>query len=217
MFKLNKKEIPEFFISAKKNVKIPLVSSAWNDTNIRNISFKLREHILLQEQELLCCYCETEIDSSSDTSNIDHFKTRHLFPRLTLEYDNLLISCNTRYQCSSFKDDKIKYKSDYDNIINPVIEDPDYYFDYLLTGDIFPKSNIDAKSKEKAIFTIAIFQLNNTRLVHKRKEVARSLSYLQQQYNQPKLSTLYNHFPDFKSFVKNIYSKIFQQPKQKPH
>lgn len=211
MFKLNKKEIPDFFTSAKKKVKTPLVSSAWNDTNIRNISFELREHILLQEQELLCCYCETEIDSSSENSNIDHFKTRNLFPRLTLEYDNLLISCNTRYQCSSFKDDNIKHKSDYDKIINPATEDPDFYFDYLLTGEIFPKSNLDAKSKEKAIFTIEIFQLNNTRLVNKRKQVARSLSYLKQQYNQPKLSSLYIHFPDFKSFIKNIYPKIFQQ------
>jgi len=98
----------------------------------------------------------------------------------------LLISCNTRHQYSSFKDDKI---------INPVTKDPDFYFDYLLTGEIFPKSNIDAKSKEKAIFSIEIFQLNN----------------------QPTLSTLYINFPDFKSFVKNIYSKIFQQPKQQRH
>ena len=98
----------DYFTSAKSKVALPKTKGAWEDKAISEIRAKLREDMLLEEQSLLCAYCEKEIDENSTSSNIDHFKTRNLFPELTLEYSNLLVSCNTKERCSNFKDSNIK-------------------------------------------------------------------------------------------------------------
>ena len=95
MFKIDKNE-PKYFFEAKSKVKLAKEKSAWEDKNIRYISQKLRADILLEEQSLLCAYCEREIEEDRNSSNIDHFKTRNLFPEETLNYHNLLVSCNSK-------------------------------------------------------------------------------------------------------------------------
>ena len=100
MYQISKNE-PNYFTQAKSNISLPRVSSAWEDVNISDIRGQLRKDILVEEQNLLCAYCEKEIDDSSKKSNIDHFKTRNLFPEETLNYNNLLVSCNTHNRCSS--------------------------------------------------------------------------------------------------------------------
>jgi len=174
MFKITKNE-PDFFIKAKLKVKRPKISSAWSDNEIENIRSKLREHILLEEQKLLCAYCEKEIDDNSKNSNIDHFKLKagHLFPEKTLDYTNLLVSCNTKGRCSDYKDKHVKSKDDYENIVNPITENPDDFFDYLVTGRIVAIDN-----NPKAVFTIDIFQLEQPSLVRQRKEIADSLEHI---------------------------------------
>lgn len=203
-----KKEEPIFFKEIKKNILQTKVSSAWKENSVRNISHILREHILLDEQELLCCYCEKEIDESSEVSNIDHFKTRNLFPNLTLDYNNLVVSCNANKQCSSYKDKHVKSQKDYENIVNPVLENPNEYFDYLLTGEIFPRDNLRDSARKKAIFTIKIFQLNSTKQVNSRKEISRFLFHLKSDHT-PTLNAVYNYIKDYKGFTSNIYEKIF--------
>lgn len=201
MFQIYKKE-PLFFIKAKRKVVLPLVSGAWNSDEIRKIRPLLREHILLKEQNLLCAYCEKEIDDNPINSNIDHFKTRNLFPQKTLDYDNLFVSCNTRGRCSSYKDDNVKYQGQYDNIVNPVIENPDDFFDYLLTGEIVPKN-------DKAKFTIEIFYLKHTSLVEERLQIAEALKY---SCNDLSLDEIYEIFGnEFFSFIKNVYPKLKEE------
>lgn len=63
MHKIDKSTVPDFFIKSSKAVKFPLTASAWSDLAIHKIRADLREYILLEEQSLLCCYCEQEIDS----------------------------------------------------------------------------------------------------------------------------------------------------------
>ena len=171
MFKISKTE-PIYFSKAKSKVKLPKISGAWEESPIRAISEKLRGDILLEEQNLLCAYCEKEIDAHRDNSNNDHFKTRNLFPEETLNYHNLLISCNSRGRsCSSSKDSQksiLKYREDYDNIVNPTVENPDNFFDYLPTGEIVAKN-------DKAKYTIELFNLNNKSLIACRKNIARTL------------------------------------------
>jgi len=79
MLKVENKSEPIFFIKAKN----------WGD--IQEIRFKLREDIL-QEQKSMCAYCEKFISANKEKSNIDHFKTRNLFPNLVFDYENLFIS-----------------------------------------------------------------------------------------------------------------------------
>ena len=199
MFKITKNE-PNFFSEAKSKVKLPLISNVWDSLEIKNIRPKLREYILLEEQNLLCAYCEKEINDNPRNSNIDHFRLKagHLFPEKTLDYNNLLVSCNTKSRCSDYKDKHIKSKKDYDNIINPVMENPDDFFDYLLNGKIVPKNN-----NEKAKFTIYIFQLNQEGLNEQRINIVRAIENTNLSLNE-----ILEIFNEFHSFIKAIYPKL---------
>jgi len=201
MFKIVKSE-PSFFKSAKAKIKKPKVSSAWNSSEIEGIRLKLREHILLEEQNLLCAYCEKQLDSSPKNSNIDHFRLKagHLFPEKTLNYDNLLVSCNTSSRCSRHKDKHIKSKNDYDNIVNPITENPDDFFGYLITGKIIAINNTS-----KAEFTIKIFQLGQASLNRQRQDIAKTLKNITNLSLDEVCDILGNQFC---SFIKVVYPKI---------
>jgi len=201
MFKITKNE-PNFFTKAKLKVKQPKISSAWSDIEIENIRPELRKYILREEQNLLCIYCEKILDDNPKNSNIDHFKLKagHLFPEKTLDYTNLLVSCNTKGRCSDYKDKHIKSKDDYENIVNPITENPDDFFDYLITGRI-----IAIDDNPKAKFTIEIFQLEQPSLVRQRKKIADTLEHIK----NLSLDEIYDICGnEFYSFIKNIYKKL---------
>jgi len=202
MFKIVKNE-PKYFSVAKSKVKLPKIKGAWENSIISKIRSKLRADILLDEQNLLCIYCEKEIDDNPKNSNIDHFKTRNLFPQETLNYQNLLVSCNSNGRCSNYKDTHIKSKSDYDNIINPITENPTDFFDYLITGEI-----VAIDRNLKAEFTIDIFQLGRKHdepLSRQRNELAKTLKY----HTNLSLDEIYDIFGnEFHSFINNIYKKL---------
>ncbi len=46
------KNEPNYFTSAKAKVPLPKIKGAWSDKNIEKIRPQLREHILLEEQNL---------------------------------------------------------------------------------------------------------------------------------------------------------------------
>jgi len=207
MFKIHKNE-PKFYSDAKRKVKSPLVSSAWYEIGKNEDTFKaeLREHILLKEQNMLCSYCEREIESDINSSNTDHFKTRSLFPRDTLNYNNLLISCKSPYHCEKIKDNFGLISSDYIKIINPVFEDSDNFFDYSMNGDILVKDGLNRIDKEKAEFTIKIFELNNSSLQKDRAKIGESLkNYYDYAYE---IEDILDDISSYPSFIKNIYEKI---------
>jgi len=200
MFQITKDE-PTYFTLAKSKVKLPKVKDAWSNTNISSIRARLREGILLKEQKGLCVYCEKKISSNANVSNIDHFETRDLLPEKTLDYQNLFVSCNVKDRCSSFKDSKkspLKTKDDYCNIVNPVNENPNNFFDYLFSGEIIPLN-------DKAKFTIALFNLNHQSLYDERKLLADTLKYCP----NLTLDEIYENFGyEFESFIENIYPKL---------
>lgn len=197
MFKINKEE-PPFFKEVTNKIKIKdKNSNAWHSDDVSDIRTKLRQYILNKEQNNCCAYCEREINSS--TSNIDHFKTRNHYPQYTLEYDNLLVSCNTKDRCSDYKDKNIT-KAYYGNIVNPTIEDPNQYFDYLITGEILPKENY-----KKAKDTINIFKLDDKILTRERYRIAQTLINI-----KLPLDEICEIFKEFNSFIKNIHPKLQQ-------
>lgn len=46
---------------------------------------------LLRDQGFVCCYCEQRVDTRG--SHIEHLQSRHAAPHLSLEFTNLLASC----------------------------------------------------------------------------------------------------------------------------
>jgi len=209
MTRINKTE-PTFFTNAKKKVKSShYVSSAWSELGKGKKNFKteLREYILLEEQNMLCAYCNQEIEENGTKSNTDHFKTRHLFPRETLNYENLLVSCKSKYHCENIKDKFGLTMADYVKIINPVIENPDDFFDYGIDGDILVKNGLSFTDKEKAEFTIEVFKLDNTSLTEDRKRVGKSLIYYLDCYE---LDDILNDINSYPNFIKAICPKLQQ-------
>ena len=59
----------------------------------------LREQ-LRPEQKNLCCYCCQALETQV---TIEHVKSRNLYPALTYDYNNLLLSCKTPKQCDNAK------------------------------------------------------------------------------------------------------------------
>ncbi|MBQ7674017.1 MAG: TIGR02646 family protein [Alphaproteobacteria bacterium] len=121
---------------------------------------------LLDEQGGICCYCGNRI--TFETSNIEHFKPKdiNLFPRLQLEYSNLLSSClggqierhgdhGYPLSCDARKKNKIIPLSPTD----PTCESQ---FEYDLDGSI---KGITADAKK----TIDELNLNNTVIKNRRK------------------------------------------------
>jgi uncharacterized protein (TIGR02646 family) len=203
------KNEPTFFTNAKKKVKLPFISSAWKEIGKDEKSFKsgLREYILLEEQNMLCAYCNQEIESDDTCSNTDHFKKRDWCARETLEYRNLLVSCKNEFHCENIKDNfKFTHCSEFDKIVNPVIENPDDFFDYGIDGDILVKDGLSNIDKEKAEFTIKVFALNNSSLKIDRAKIGNSLSFY---YDLDfEIDDILNDIVNYPSFIKNIYTKI---------
>ncbi len=205
MFQISKNE-PDYFNQAKKRVSTPKLKEAWDDNNIKDIRSNLREHILLHEQNLLCAYCEKEIDAESKNSNIDHFKTRHLYPNETLEYRNLLVSCNSKISCSHIKDNYRLTKEDYTKIINPIYQNPNDYFEYGFAGDILIKNDLSKEQQERAEFSIEIFNLNHKSLIDNRKFIAESLEVCLQ--HGCEIDDMIESFNGYTSFIMDIYKKL---------
>ncbi len=168
MFQVIKNE-PDFFIETKRKVSNKNNSLAWTDTQIGNIRNDLAKNIL-EEQNGLCVYCEKVVNNYPKDCHIDHFKKREYFPSDTLNYDNLLISCNNQKRCAKNKDSKIK-KENYINFINPVLENPEDFLEYTFYGELKPKDGLSEADKLKAVFTIEILNLNDKSLVEERKQV----------------------------------------------
>lgn len=211
MQKIDKTNVPEFFTKAKSRIRLQKTSKAWENKSIHQIRAKLRKIMLESEQDSLCAYCEMRITSDRDKSNIDHYVKRALDPTLTLKYSNLLVSCNSNNRCSHHKDKNLKDISFYSKIINPVCDNPEDYFDYLTTGEIYPKNNGDKISFEKAKSTIDIFQLNQKILVERRGNYSHGIKQSVENSKQKlTLELLLEAFPGFKSFQKIILNKHSQ-------
>ncbi|MEG1087708.1 MAG: HNH endonuclease, partial [Cetobacterium sp.] len=93
MFKVDKTPEPEFFADFKRRHGDSIKN--WDDmNNYPDIKKELRLHMLLEEQDCRCPYCETSVDDESDGS-IEHIKPKDLFKNLFLEYNNLITSCKS--------------------------------------------------------------------------------------------------------------------------
>lgn len=188
MKKINKTE-PKFFtnfIHKKKPVN-------WNGIN--EIRADLRIYILEAEQNFQCAYCESAISSDSSNSHIDHFKRKHFYPELTFDYNNLLVSCNNSDHCASSKDSKVKSGDIYDNIINPVLEEPAMFFEYYANGKLHSMN-------EKAKFTEEIFNLNHPALKQQRNNIAWAVNGYRETLG---LEEVIEEINEFESFIRFIW------------
>lgn len=116
-----------------------------------------------------CAYCETY--PCSGYLEVEHFAPKRRYPELTLEWDNLLPSCQV---CN-------RHKSNHDTksepIINPSKVDPERYFEYEWGLFIIPSEK--APDYELAERTIEICNLNRRRLADARSKILIGLRELE--------------------------------------
>ena len=185
---------PNFFSIKKNHITNQKESISWN--KISDIRTELREYILSSEQNNMCAYCEKKITSNKDKSNIDHFRTRHCFPELTLEYSNLFVSCNSFLHCSSKKDTSNLTRENFNNLISPFENKNDDNFTFSHTGDILGKN-------EKANFTKDTFELNHLSLTEERKTIILNFEYYKDLSEEELIDSLNGH----SSLIKHLKSQ----------
>ena len=142
---------PQFFIDDTAGLTL------WNDYLAQN-KRKLKEFILVNEQNGLCCYCEGKIIINQ--SHLEHIKPKSMdILNLTFDYNNISVSCNGL--CNNMEKEYCGHKKEngFDGIkfLNPLetanIRD---YFVYENNGEIKSSGIDDVKSS----YTINLLQLN---------------------------------------------------------
>jgi uncharacterized protein (TIGR02646 family) len=138
-----------------------LTVSTYKDLNESEEGKKARAEIrktLSQEQGYICCYCCRTLDPND--SHIEHLRPQESYDHLSLEYNNLLVSCqgklpnNEPRHCGMAKDAWF----DEDLMVSPLSEDCEEFFEYSLAGEILPTKN--ANRSRAAQETIDRLQLN---------------------------------------------------------
>ncbi|WP_256819820.1 HNH endonuclease [Dietzia sp. Die43] len=118
------------------------------------------EHIksaLTRETHSKCAYCESYI-AAVGYVNVEHIRPKSRFPRLVLEWTNLVSACS---RCNTNKGDY--YSSEYP-LIDPTSEDPSRHLVFMGAAT-FPYPG-----NRRAIDTIEVLQLNRADLFHQREK-----------------------------------------------
>jgi uncharacterized protein (TIGR02646 family) len=128
---------------------------------------------LLREQGYICCYCQRGV--TKDDSHIEHFRSQRHYPEQELDYTNLHASCqgihdkSAPLHCGHAKGQNPAPNTDDEGlIISPLDRYCEGYFRFSGVGEILPSDEPDRK--ERALRTIAILQLDNSRLTAQRRK-----------------------------------------------
>lgn len=180
--------------------------NSWDDFD-STVKTKTRKQILIKEQNRLSAYTERILEHSDDRQNtklhIDHFRKKSMFPGLTFDWNNLLIDEKEKPYGADYKDEHIK-KTDYQDIINPVDEDPQSFFEYMLDGTIIPKRDFEEgdPQRKRAERTIELFNLNETSLREERKvHLTQIIYYLKGGLTEDDILDSDKKFPSLTEFI----------------
>ncbi len=104
---------------------------------------------LLQEQGYICCYCGMAI--TKENSHIEHLKPRSIYPKLALEYRNLLASCQRDREPREPQHCGVKKDKWYDEqlMVSPLDENCASFFRYAASGEILPTDELDKQQAAK--------------------------------------------------------------------
>lgn len=207
MLKIIKTSEPDFYKDFKKKYRYTNWEQYNSDLGIE-IKRKLKKYMLKEEQNYYCPYCERKIitkyeiqDSEKNVdvalkkkSHIEHIIPKSIKPQLFQEYNNFLVSCTDKETCGMAKENNYS-----DNFINPVLENPQEYFEYdIKTGEIRAKKN-SLEKQLKAEETIKILNLNQSKLKNARYVLIQQLYFI-------KDLSLYKdeNFPSLVEYIEKI-------------
>ncbi len=170
---IEKKEAPQAFVDFVKREN-PIV---WDDIhNAAPIVYTSAREALKAEQNNMCGYTEIYF-AEGIKGHIDHFVKREHDPHKTFDWQNFIYATRDDSFGARYKDTKIA-KDEYGDILNPVVDHPENYFEYNYLGEILPKEKLSNIDHQKAKRTIELFNLNHPTLCHRRSKMVLSIDSL---------------------------------------
>lgn len=121
-----------------------------------------------------CAYCESEIKDPA--GHIEHFFKRTRYREKTFSWDNLFFSCDSKNTCGIRKDRSTTDAYDPKDLIKPDVDEPDDYLHFLSNGKVIPRKALSPQQLERAIETIRVFNLADTKLEGKRYRVLKQFT-----------------------------------------
>lgn len=171
-WEFNMKHIKKGIAPAEFTKYIKKKGASYKDLSERNHKVKdeLRES-LFREQGYICCYCGSKLE---DRTTIEHLMPKSNYPKLELDYNNLVLSCNGgRNKSSKTKEYPLfcdASKNNNEIYVLPTNENCESRFYISEDCEIY---GLD----EDAEKTIKILNLNNAVLKNKRKYAIESIKW----------------------------------------
>lgn len=122
-----------------------------------------------------CAYCESEITSVT-YGHIEHYYPKSKYPAKTFSWGNLLLAC-PRCNDKEHKGDEFPLKRQGGPIVNPCVDDPSDFFDFIY--DPVARLALVKPLGSRGVVTERMFKLNNRKgLVRRRSKLLRNLIYI---------------------------------------
>jgi uncharacterized protein (TIGR02646 family) len=111
-------------------------------------------------QQGRCAYCENTLDKRNNryVAHIEHFRQRDRFPQGTFSWANLFGSCERKDSCGKHKDTCGSY--DHESLIKPDVEDPEYFFIFVVDGSIAIRQGLSSAEQRRASETLRVLSLD---------------------------------------------------------
>lgn len=150
----------------------PSSLTAWKRKNLHGYYHQLTDDIrrsirqqALGEQFYLCAYCCQRITDLNDCHN-EHVEAQHNHPKRSIDFTNIVASCNTPNQCGKAHESKPLP-------LTPLMAECETELKFKLSG------RVEALS-DRAVTAIQVLNLgdqekNNRSLINKRKQLSNAL------------------------------------------
>lgn len=124
----------------------------------KEVRRSLREQ-LLKEQKCVCCYCCKRINL--DNSLNEHIRPEDFYPKETMDYANIIVSCSDdKKTCGPKKDNNYDEKL----FVSPLEEDCEKHFSFAPDGEIIGET-------DRGEYTIKLLGLDSYKLKRARAAV----------------------------------------------
>lgn len=156
MKRIIKGNAPDFWVSYKRRHPTHIYADLESTVEGQTVRNQLRQH-LQQEQMNICCYCCCVL--SPNNMHNEHIKPQKSYNQLTMDYENIVISCSANFTCGMKKD----HNYDERKFVSPLDENCADHFSF------YPDGSIDHKT-DQGKYAIKLLGLNESKSLRERRK-----------------------------------------------
>ena len=103
--------------------------------------------------------------------HIDHYRKKGMnWPHdVSFDWNNLVVESRNQEYGACYKDNLTRDVSDYNKLLNPMVDYPEEMITYLPSGEMVARDGLNETNIDKVIFTIGRFNLNHQLLKSERE------------------------------------------------